>query len=563
MEKISFREIPLGEITPSPFNPRRVFSGDKLVDLAESISQKGVIEPIIVRPIKAGKKPYEIVAGGRRFHASALANLKTIPAIVRDLTDDEAYDFMLIENLQREDLTALEEAESFKAYISRHGKGKDAINDLAQKTSIDARYIRARIEALTLPKDALTAWEKGEVSFGHLEQLLRLPGPTEVVKKLAEVKRDRMSVAQLRHEIGEWALPLSKARFDVGKECARCRQNSVVQQDLFGIGDAKGMCLNPKCFKAKQAEWLNAHWTETPEAKKHRTKGARFDADVLWQSKKVFYGQKGIAAKCLECDNFVSLVRTDGTVDNAYSDGTACVGDKQCFTAAEQSARAAERTTTRGERAKAIESGLRGRVSWHGAYFRNQFFRKRIPEILSALKPDDERTKTFALICLAHESGEAHEALRKYLGLREGGYQAYGATFKKLLDRPYKEIAPAFAKMVEAVLLQGTDFNEYCGFGTEERRLAAEFLGIDLAKEWAASEEYLQKKTKAEIIAFGKKFRIFSDLNVAAHVARTIGKTPGNVVVADFNSLKKTELINVVLKSGVDLVGKVPTEILK
>jgi ParB/RepB/Spo0J family partition protein len=545
MTNTNFREIPLEEITPSPMNPRKVFSGDKLAELAKSIKQKGVIEPIIVRPIKAGKKPYEIVAGGRRFHASALAKLRTIPAIVRDLTDDEAYDFMLIENLQR------------KAWVGRHGK--DTIRDLAAKTAINPRYIRARIEALSLPKPALAAWEKGEISFGHLEQLLRLPGPTEMIKKLNEVKRDRMSVAQLRHEIGEWALPLGKARFDATKECARCRQNSVVQQDLFGIGDTKGMCLNPKCFKGKQAEWLKTHWTETDEAKKYRTRGARFDADIGWMAKKAFYGGKNIPKKCLECDNFISLVKTDGAVDDAYSDGTACIGDKRCFTAAEQFARAAERTASRELKKEAVNAGKQARVSWHGEYFRNVFFRKRVPEILAGLKPEDEKIKTLLVMCLAHANHDARSALRKALGLKDDpfGTSDMGA-FVKLLAMPYKKTALLLPVVVNAVILEGQNVGEWGGFGSTNRRLAAEFLGVDLAREWAAGEEYLKKKTRCELLAFGKKSGILADAKAKTFMTGTLKQK-----AADPERLKKSQLVDVFLKSGVGLVGRVPSEILK
>lgn len=130
----NFCEIELTKICPNPKNPRRHYDARKLEELTASVKSKGVIEPIIVRPLKKGKAQYEIVAGERRFRAAAAAGLATIPAIVRELTDDDAYDFMLIENLQRDDLTEREEAESFKGYIGRHGE--DAIAALAGKTGI-------------------------------------------------------------------------------------------------------------------------------------------------------------------------------------------------------------------------------------------------------------------------------------------------------------------------------------------------------------------------------------------------------------------------------------------
>src|SRR3989304_3191232 len=112
-----FLETPLEELSSNPRNPRKGFTGPKFDELLASIKEKGVIEPIIVRTKKAGG--YEVVAGERRLRASSQAGLQTIPAIVRELTDEQAFDFMLIENLQREDLTEAEEAQSFQSYVGR------------------------------------------------------------------------------------------------------------------------------------------------------------------------------------------------------------------------------------------------------------------------------------------------------------------------------------------------------------------------------------------------------------------------------------------------------------
>ena len=130
LDKIAFEkvyQIPLCQIVSSPNNPRKSFAGEKFNDLVESIRTKGVIEPIIVRPEITGNEGgnFEIVAGERRYRATILISKDpvkdTIPAMVRELTNEEAFDFMLIENLQRENLTPLEEAESFKTYVIVRG----------------------------------------------------------------------------------------------------------------------------------------------------------------------------------------------------------------------------------------------------------------------------------------------------------------------------------------------------------------------------------------------------------------------------------------------------------
>jgi len=550
---IKFVEIPLAQVASNPLNPRKEFKGPKFDELVASIRQKGVIEPIIVRPMKQYPFPYQIVAGERRFRAAGIVKLEAIPALVRELTDDEAYDFMLIENLQREDLTDLEEAESFKAYADRHGE--DAVRDIAEKTGIDRRYIQSRISVLSLPAKVLEAWKKGELKYGHLEQLLRVQSPDRLKEFISRIKGHGLSINDLKKQIGQEQIPLNVALFDT-KVCGPCHSNSAVQEDLFGVGSGREACMSPKCFKATQGNWLKEHWLETPEAKKYGTRGARFDEDVRWDKKEVFYGGATTPKKCLECDNFVSLVTPAGKVANAYQDARVCVGDKSCFNAAKKAAAG----QARGEGTKK-PAGSGPRVAWHGEYFRNLFFRKRVPAILEGLKPEDPKIKTLLVMCLAHANWEAKQAVCRALGQKDTANRyadESGAPFKKLLSLPYAKIAPIFRAVVQAVFLEGLNVGEYNGFGSTRRRLVAEFLGVNLAKEWAPTEEYFQKKTTREILAFGKKSGLFAEPKVKEYLAKNLKRKPGS-----FDKLKKSELVEVFLKSGVALTGKVPDEILK
>jgi ParB family chromosome partitioning protein len=146
MEK-TYMGIDLAKIVCNPFNRRKCFEGEKFNQLVKSIEQKGVIEPILARPVNGN---FEVVAGERRYKGSLEAKLVTIPALVQEMTDDEAFEIMTIENLQREDLTPLEEAESFKDYLDR--KGVEALPELAEKTGIPAKFIMRRIRVLSLPE---------------------------------------------------------------------------------------------------------------------------------------------------------------------------------------------------------------------------------------------------------------------------------------------------------------------------------------------------------------------------------------------------------------------------
>jgi ParB/RepB/Spo0J family partition protein len=554
-------EVALREIVPNPFNPRKSFSGPKFDELVESVKQKGVIEPIIIRPVKGKKTPYEVVVGERRFKAAGMAKLEKIPALVRELSDDEAYDFMLIENLQREDLTELEEAESFKAYTRRHGK--EAVKELAEKTGIRPAYIRARVAVLALPAEILAAWRKGTVHYAHLEQFLRLPEKSALKETLAQVKRNGTTAAELKRQINKSRIPLDSALFAAKTTCGGCQSNSTVQQDLFDLGDGKAACLSPGCFKMNQGAWLGEHWLETEIAKKDKTRGFRFDQDVRYHQREEFYGYSGTkpAKKCLECDSFVTLIEITGA-RREHGDAIACVGDKKCFGGVREASRQIERAADRGEKKKAVEAGNAPRCAWHGRYFRDLFYRGLLPKKLEAIKPESPSARTLLLLTLANAHHEARDAVAKALGAKDSDFSDKTEVALKILKDPEKAVKAALGPAIAAALLEGLapTAEHYDGseLSPEIRAAVGTFLGIDLAKEWSADEEYLQKKTRNELLAFGKKSGIFTAGVVKEYLTNTLKKKPGA-----FESCKKSELVDVFLKSGVDLVGRVPSEILK
>ena len=566
---INFREIPFAEISPSPKNPRKNFAGAKFDELVASIKEKGVLEPIIVRPLKGFpsthvKTPFEIVAGERRFRAVVqLAQddgaVTTIPAIIRELTDEQAFEFMIIENLQRDDLTEREEAESFKAYVGRHGQ--EAIRVLAEKTGIRPAYIRARVAVLGLAKPILTAWEKGEIRYAHLEQLLRLPGPTEQKKAFDEINDQQMTAVELKAEINRRQISLSCARFDLG-DCANCRNNSTVQQDLFGLGNEKAVCQHPECFKKKQGAWLTAHWLETEFARKDKTRGFRFVDELEWGrgrgQKHEFYDKP--ARKCFECENFVTMLEVTGQRPK-YGDHLSCVGDLKCSQKARAAGRAEGQAETRSEKKKAAAAGNAPRVSWHGEYFRDVFNRKAIDVLIPKIS-NDVVAKKLAVLAIARGKSDAASAVGRALGVKfhKGSWQTEGWIEFADLVAPILKSKPTDVEnllrtAIRAVVNEGEikDGAYDTGrFGTENRDAVALFLGADLAREFSVDDEYLQKKTKAEIISFGKKSGIFKDPKVQKKLG---GKEP--------EKLKKSELVDVILKSDVNLVGKVPDEVLK
>ncbi len=548
----NFLEIALDQISPSPLNPRKNFGGKKLDELAASIKQKGVIEPIIVRTVKDyirnhRKAPYEIVAGERRYRASIAAGLTEIPAIVRELTDDEAYDYMLVENLQRDDLTEREEAESFKAYIGRHGE--EAIGALAEKTGITPGYIRGRAQVLELPAKVLKAWEEGKLAFGHLQQLLRVSRTRkekfeETVKWLLAVRAggNYETVRDLAEYIDRGSPALSGAFFDAATLCKSCSANSAIQKSLFGIESRGVLCMNAACFKKHQAEFLDQHWKETGTGKKHGTNGYRFREDIGYNRTHDFWNHlQPPGKKCAACPNFVTIINLAGRVEEERT----CAGEQSCFNAVTNPRSAKEKA--KGERDPEAP-----RATWHGEYFRDIFLCKRIPEAMAALDPVSQAARHLLLAVAIH--GNRSE-LRPLIG------ENSGSTLKK----EGKELDGLIKKVIEKVVLSGqhvgpTNWN---GFGTAARAIVAGYLGIDVAKEYAVDKDYLEKKTKAEILAFGKKFKIFDQAKKAAATRAKNFHLKTRAIWTDPEKLKKTELVKLILESGVDLVGKVPAEILK
>lgn len=167
------QNLPLEQLSPSPQQPRVNFEPEALADLASSIREKGVLQPLLVR--RVGER-YEIVAGERRWRASSLAGLTEIPVIVRDLSDLETLEIAIIENLQREDLGPVEEARAY-ARLLEHGKSQEEVAGVVGK---GRSTIANALRLLALPEDALRALENGDITSGHARAILAQPDDDRV-----------------------------------------------------------------------------------------------------------------------------------------------------------------------------------------------------------------------------------------------------------------------------------------------------------------------------------------------------------------------------------------------
>ena len=164
-------KIPLGDLQPNPHQPRKHFDDEALAELAASIKRHGIIQPLVVTPVKNGK--YTLVAGERRWRASALAGLKTVPAIIRDRQELDQLEVALIENVQRVDLSPLEQAVSIERLHEQFSLSYDAI---AQRLGKANSTVNNTVRLLRLPEAAREALAAGKISEGHARAILALKG---------------------------------------------------------------------------------------------------------------------------------------------------------------------------------------------------------------------------------------------------------------------------------------------------------------------------------------------------------------------------------------------------
>ena len=187
-------ELALTDIHANPYQPRRKFDQNALKELASSIEKSGVFQPIIVRQPDTEVKKYEIIAGERRFRASKLAKQATIPAIVREVTEEQMMEVAVLENLQREDLTALEEAE---AYDSLMKKLKLTQAEVSKRLGKSRPYIANYLRLLGLPTAVKTMIQKGQLSMGQARTLLSLKDRTKLAPLAKRAIKDNLTVRQL------------------------------------------------------------------------------------------------------------------------------------------------------------------------------------------------------------------------------------------------------------------------------------------------------------------------------------------------------------------------------
>ena len=193
---VGVRIVPLDHIEPNPEQPRLAFDQETLDELAASIREHGVLQPILVRPV--GPNTYQLIAGERRWRASKLAGLESIPALIEEIDDDTALEISIIENLQREDISPLDEASMFDRMVSEHGY---SIRKLADKLGKDKGYVENRLRLADAPDEVRALVSLRKDTLSHAYELMKVEDPKRRQRLADQVARGELTLIKLRDKI--------------------------------------------------------------------------------------------------------------------------------------------------------------------------------------------------------------------------------------------------------------------------------------------------------------------------------------------------------------------------
>lgn len=587
-----FAEIILSQIDLNSYNARKFDNMTasrqaKFDELVASVREKGILQPIAVRPIAtdAGEIRYEVMAGERRYRAAKQVAAEkgnpeaTIPAMVYEASDEDAFDIMTVENLQREDLSPVECAESFKAILEKSGNSLDAIKDLSKRFGIAPHAIRLQVALLDLPKAVLDAWNEGKITTAHAEQMTRLSEEKAILAALTECLRQRMTVRELTDHIQAQKPPMKSAKFDQS-ECAHCVGNSALQRSLFGENNDNGVCLQPACFKAKQSQFFEDNWTTSKAKEMLGTNTFRFKED-LTAAEFIPVTASEPEKRCLDCPEFASVVTVTGGVVKGQE--KVCLGQRTCFddlynkpkeepapveqeavpTEQEGEGEASDLSTPvakpsgakEAQPAKSSSQDDEKKSERRAEKFREEFYKTALPEKAASLSPNTPMAVRLYLVAMILGCSQARDVFAKKVG---GTH--YNSEKEKLSAKVFEladgDLLPTLLEMSIAPIMDSQNWN---GVSSPQiRDMVAHHIGIDLKGDFAMNSDYFNALSKPELVKIGEEagVNLWDDEKVKSYKDEHFPKKA-------LMSLKKSELVDLIEKSGIDLKGKTPEEILK
>lgn len=236
-------DVSVGKIKPNPYQPRKTFDQKALVELSESIKENGLFQPILLRETLVD---YEIISGERRYRASKLAGLKTVPAIIYDYTDQQMMEVALVENIQREDLSIVEEARSYQSLIDNLGYTQE---QLANKVGKSRSHVANIIRLLKLDDDILESVDKGLLSMGHVKVLITIDDKKRQHKIVDQIISQNLNVRQTEELAnsakGKSTIKVKQRRANETVKSARNKRIETIVREKLGVqvivtGEKKG-----------------------------------------------------------------------------------------------------------------------------------------------------------------------------------------------------------------------------------------------------------------------------------------------------------------------------------
>ena len=530
-------------------NPRRFFHPKKMEELAASVAKKGVYTPILLTPIDGGR--YEIVAGERRYRASIMAGKDEIPAVIRSMTDEEAWDAAVIENTQRENMAPSEEARAAAHTLGECNGNRD---EAANRLTWSRATLDKRLALMNCSDGVLDALDEQKITLGHAELLAAVTKAKQngVLEKLLAAPTLPV-VAQLKTMLQGIAKELASAIFDKA-ECAACPHNSEVQGALFGESIAAGHCTNGDCFDAKTAGVLEAKMAELRDEYPTIRIVNVGENETLKQVRAE--GALGLgdeqAKACRACANFGAAVSNiPGKQGKVFKDlcfDPVCNAKKVALRIKADKA-ATEKQAVKAEPTKATSSA--------GTAAKKVVAAAAAPVVQDSNRIKEYREKvwrkTYAKVAFSNKEKNAPLLIALAVtGLaRHVSSTKMADAFKQLTkdevsrtDLGKAATLIAAHPEVEQTMLEGIAAAMQTDLEIRHIQEALRFLQVNLADCWTMDEEFLKLLTKSEIEA------VCDELGIKAHLGEKYAKVMGQ---------KKDEIIKGLLAiDGFEYKGKVP-----
>ena len=247
----AIQTLPIEDIHPNPDQPRKRFSDDDLDDLARSVREKGIIQPLIVRKIEKG---YQIVAGERRWRAAQMAQLHEVPVVLREFSDTEVLEVAIIENIQRTDLNPVEEAQGYRALMDRFGHTQEK---LAEALGKSRSYIANLLRLLQLPDEVVQWLEEGKLTIGHARALITAEDPTALAREVIKRQLSVRETERLAKSSGKDSAKKSRESGGATGQSAKDADTRALENDLMG---ALGMKVSLNHAPGAETGSLTLHY---------------------------------------------------------------------------------------------------------------------------------------------------------------------------------------------------------------------------------------------------------------------------------------------------------------